>query len=137
MKRPLGVAIAVAVMASSSSFGADQWTMLGQLNDKSTLYFKQGSFNITKTKEGVPVATIDGRIDKEKSSKAKAPKPILLRWQVSIDDCRNKRGKLVETNMAGAPQFVNSFVLGDGTVASQLAQIICGSAQLNVRESSR
>jgi hydroxyethylthiazole kinase-like sugar kinase family protein len=126
MKR-LAVA-AIAIFSLTTSIAETGWVEIAS-DDDSTWHIKSGSLEFRKTKGGVNIASVIGRISNNKTSQV-----ALRKWYVSAVDCKNKMGKVVTLDISGDYKFENDFVEGAGTIASSMAEAICGAAEYRIKE---
>lgn len=126
MKR-LAIA-AIAFFSLTPSTAEDGWVEIARYED-SIWHVKSGSLEFGKTKGGTPIAAVIGRVSNFKTSEV-----ALSKWYVSAVDCKRKMGKVITLNISGDYQFENDFVEGAGTIATAMADAICGAADYSINE---
>jgi hypothetical protein len=96
-----------------------EWVRVASTDDY--LYaIRKGSFEITKTKAGIPIAVVVLQMTEIK------PQTIsYLKNYVTKDDCLNGLGKLVALDTTGQYLHENDFVYDGNNVASSIASVIC------------
>lgn len=127
------IAITTIAIATSLSANADDpnWTKITSNNDGVVWYIKNGSLEFTATKNETPIALVVGRVNWGKNKKIN-----LNKWYVSAEDCAQEMGKVVTLDIGGSYLFETDFVFKAGTVASNLAEVICGIADYKIKQSS-
>jgi hypothetical protein len=113
--------IPVAVLAQQD------WIPVAE-TEKSTWHVKPGSLEIAKTKGQVDIVAVVGRFANKSTSKID-----LHKWYVAVSDCQRQMGKVVTLNIDGTFAFENDFVFGSGSVASGLAEAICGAHAFQIK----
>ncbi len=82
---------------------------------------RKGSFEITKTKAGTPIAVVIVQ-DTEK----KTQNITYNQTYVTKSDCLNGLGKIVSLDTSGQYLYENDFVSDGNSIASSIASLICG-----------
>ncbi len=122
------VVAAIASLSLTTSIANNGWSEVAN-NGNTTWHIKDGSLEFRKTKGGAYIAVVVGRITDSKTSQI-----TLRKWYVSAIDCKKKMGKLVTLDISGEYKGENDFVEGAGTIATSIADIICGAAEYSIRE---
>jgi hypothetical protein len=91
-----------------------------------------GSLEFSTNKGGSAIAAVVGRITNTKTSTIN-----LYKWYVSGVDCKKKMGTIVSLNISGEYLFENDFVFGSGSVATAIAETICGAADYTIAEKTK
>ena len=112
---------------SLGAISQEKWINVAS-SDDSSWEVQPRSLEETKTKGGNEIAAVVGRIANKKTKKVE-----LRKWYVSIEDCDRKMGKLVTLDIDGKFQFENDFVFGAGTIATSVAEGICGGYEYRVQ----
>jgi hypothetical protein len=124
------IAVLLTTCISTSAFSEPDWINIATSPDnKSRWDIKPGSLEFSETRGGTSIATVIGKVHDTKTSHIN-----LYRWYVSATDCKNKMGKVVSLNISGDFLFDNDFVFGSGSIATAIAEIICGAANYNINE---
>ena len=118
MKTLIG-ALAV-LLFSISALAEDGWSYVAG-NDDMQMSGKHGSFQRIKNKAGQDVFVILG-----KGVNTRTKQVDLEKWYVRAADCARQQGKLVTLTIDGEYKYENDFVFGAGTIASGMAEFICG-----------
>ena len=100
---------------------AQDWVLLDSTDD-TTYEARVGSFRIERTTLNRPVAVLTLRL-------SRAGAAAFEDNYVSLEDCARGMGRLVTTDMAGRYRYGNDFVFGGRTIASNIAETICGLAR--------
>ena len=123
--------LAVTLIASlclTTAIAETGWVEIAS-DDDSTWHIKAGSLEFGKTKGGTSIASVIGRISNSKTSQV-----ALRKWYVSAVDCKKKMGKVVTLDISGEYKFENDFVEGAGTIATAMAEAICGAVYYKIKE---
>lgn len=121
--KPIVAAILIGQISSAAA--EDGWTNIGVSNNDNIRYdVRNGSFEVTKTKGGVPIAVVVGRITNPKTSNIS-----VYKWYVPLQACVDKLGTVVSLNVSGEYRFENDFVFGGGNIAAAMGETICGVAE--------
>ena len=112
----------VRAVRSAPADTRDSWIAIAESQD-SLWQVQPGSLNFGNNKNGTAIASVVGKITAKRSQKID-----LHKWYVSGSDCRSKMGKLVTLKIDGSFSHENDFVFGSGSVASAMAETICGAA---------
>lgn len=99
----------------------DRWITVAE-SYESVFAIQPGSLEETRTIGGLEIAAVVGRSLDKKTRRIE-----LRKWYVTLQDCSRKLGKLVTLRLDGTYFFDNDFVFGSETIASQVAEIICGA----------
>jgi opacity protein-like surface antigen len=113
------VAVAALLIAFSASAVAAEWVPLGE-SDSGSWDGLAGSVEATTNRAGVKIRAAAGRVFDKKTKSYR-----FERWYVTVDSCRSGYGKIATTEMNGDFKFETDFVLGGGSIASALADILC------------
>jgi hypothetical protein len=100
---------------------SSSWVLLGSTTT-SLAEAKPGSFEIGRTKGGVPIASVVGQMTDKRNRSVD-----LYQWYVTLRDCDLKMGKLVVLDMAGVFKFDSDFVFGGSSLGSGIAETICAA----------
>lgn len=120
----------IFALASAPVFAESNWIQIAASEDNMTEWHAQpGSLEFSKTKGGIPIAVVVGRITNKRTSQVD-----LYKWYVSGADCSKRMGKVATLNISGEFQFDNDFVMGSGNIASAIAETICGAADYRINE---
>lgn len=101
---------------------SDSWPKVAETDD-TEWRFQPGSLEITKNKRGAQIAVVAGKATEKKTKRIE-----LFKKYVSAADCRRRQGKIVSLNINNDFEYENDFLIGSGSVASELAELVCGSA---------
>ena len=117
-------------ICSFSAYSQTEWILV-ENSKKNDMRWeaKPGSLEFSKTKGGTPIVAVIGKTTNTKTSSIE-----LYKWYVSADDCGRKMGKVVSLKISGEFSFENDFVFDSGTIASGLAEFICGVADYAISE---
>ena len=121
-------AIILTLAAPLTASAQKDWVTVAS-TDKATWDVKAGSLEESKTKAGIPIALVIGRITTSTTNQID-----LYKWYVSFDDCARKMGTFVTLGIDGSYKFEIEFVVGSGNVASAVAGSICSAYEYNVNE---
>ena len=112
----------VSAFASQTALAQTDWVKVSSSKSSGTVWEgKPSSLEYSKTKAGVPIIVVVGR--KSNTSKQEVS---LQKWYVTADDCKNKKGKVVTLKITGEFDYETDFVFGGDTVATSLAEFVCG-----------
>lgn len=123
------MAMAIALCAATSTQAQTEWINIASHNDGTKWAVQAGSLEFSKTKGGISIAVVVGRISDPNTSKIS-----LNKWYVSAGDCSKKMGKVVALDISGEYKYESDFVLGSGNIASSMAEAICGAADYRIKE---
>ena len=127
----MNIATFILILASNFASADEEWIDVASSKSGSTiLSIKSGSLEFTETKGGTTIALVVGRDSNQKTSQI-----TLEKWYVSAIDCKNKMGKLVTLSISGEYKYENDFVFSGGSVASSIAEAICGAAEYAINAS--
>lgn len=98
-------------------------------SDDAVWDIKSGSLEEIKTKGGNAIVTVVGRISNKSTKRIDVSK-----WYVSLADFDRKMGKIVTLDIDGKYKYENEFVDSSGSIASAIAELICGAYQQRVTE---
>ncbi|MDM1715571.1 hypothetical protein [Thiopseudomonas alkaliphila] len=127
------IASAAIILFSVQALAQSDWINIASLpGDSKKLDVQPGSFEFSKTKGGTPIAVVVGKITDTKSANIS-----LYKWYVSLEDCQRKMGKVVSLNVNGEFAFENDFVFGSGSIATVMAETICGVAEFSLAEKKK
>lgn len=99
--------------------------------DKYVYSIRKGSFEITKTKAGTPIAVVVLQAIDINTQNIK-----YYQNYVTKGDCLNGLGKLVALDTNGQYMYENDFVFDGDSVASSIASIICSIYKNELKEQS-
>ena len=85
------------------------------------VYALRGSYELSANKSGEQVAVITA-----KSNDNKGGRIHLHKKYVRTKDCIAEQGKIVSLTMDGEFAYENEFVFGAGSIATSIAETICG-----------
>ncbi len=125
------IAVAMLVLISTSAAAQTAWINIAKSNE-GIWDAQPGSLEFSKTKGDIFIAVVVGRITDPKTSKIS-----LYKWYVSASDCKAKMGKVVTLDISGEYKFENDFVFGSGSIATSMAELICGAADYAISEKSK
>lgn len=120
--------LALATWCASALAQPTEWVTIAISRDNAAWDVQPSSLEFKKTREGVPVYVVVGRIRSGTNSRID-----LYKWYVSVEDCNRGLGKVISLSISGDYRFDNDFVVGGGNIASSMAEAICESASF-VRE---
>lgn len=123
------LAIAITLCASTYAYAQAEWIDIASHNDGTKWAVQAGSLELSKTKGGVSIAVVVGRISNPNTSSI-----TLNKWYASASDCSKKMGKIVTLDVGGDYKYENDFVIGAGNIASSIAEAICGAADYRIKE---
>jgi hypothetical protein len=95
------------------------WVQVGY-TDENVFSIRKGSFEITQTKAGTPIAVVTVQ-----STEKKTQSITYRREYVTKDDCLSGLGKLVILDTNGQYMGQNDFVSDGDSIASTIATLIC------------
>jgi hypothetical protein len=108
--------------ASQTALAQTDWVKVASSKSSGGVWEgKSSSLDYSKTKAGVPIIVVVGR-----KSDTTTQAVSLHKWYVTVDDCRSKKGKVVTLKVTGEFEFENDFAFGGDTVATSLAEFVCG-----------
>lgn len=122
------ILILAAIFLTTVVNAQSKWVNIGN-TDESEWDIQAGSFEESKTKGGVPIAVVVGRVTQKKTKQIN-----VLKWYVSVADCNNKMGKLVALNIDGTYRYENDVVFGAGSIGSSVAEMICAAYEQHVED---
>ena len=115
------------VLFSALAYPESGWIIIAETGKKPNNGLrwegKPRSLEFSETKGGTPIAVIVGKIFNKKTSYAD-----LYQWYVSAGDCKRGMGKVISLDVSGNFVFENDFVFGSETIATALAETVCGAA---------
>lgn len=115
------------IAAQSKGAESSEWIFLANNADNTTTYSaKAGSFEVTSTKGGAPIALILGQIHDKKTNKISYSK-----FYVSVRDCERGTGKIVGLTIEGEFSFESDYVSKGENIASYLGDFICSVHRLS------
>lgn len=79
-----------------------------------------GSFLISKSRAGLPVAVATGRVVSKKTTQV-----YFEKWYVTVQACAKGSGKLVTLTLEGDFKFENDYIAKGGNIASDLGDMLC------------
>jgi hypothetical protein len=121
-KLPFLALIFFGAITPFKAAAADWVTIAAAGKNNSTLWQgRAGSFREDTSKSGNTIYVILGRITKKQSATI-----TFHQWYVDENVCSSGRGKLTTTDISGNYEYDNDIILGGGTIASSIADIICG-----------
>ncbi len=98
------------------------WSLITQDRDDTKFYSgKKGSYELTSTKGGTPIAMILGQIEDKKAKKFSYGK-----WYVTAAECEVGIGKLVILKVNGDYDGEIDYVSKGNNIASVIGDLICG-----------
>lgn len=129
MKRT--VFFVLALLASPAFADDSAWVRVTESSDL-TWDIQRGSHEASNTKGGVPISVAVGRTVHTKTTVIS-----LYKWYVSDKDCDAGSGKLVTLGLDNRYQWETEFLVKSGSVASQLAQVICALRRANLEANEK
>jgi hypothetical protein len=113
--------LASVVLSFPESVGAaEDWIILAE-TDRYRWEGRAGSLEFNENKAGEQISTATGRMTNRKTNQI-----TFKRWYVRTSDCRKGSGKFVTLDLEGNFQFDTDFILKGGSVASSIADLLCG-----------
>ncbi|WP_354286830.1 hypothetical protein [Sphingomonas sp. UYEF23] len=112
--------IGVLLSFSAQANAASDWILLAS-TDTMVWEGRAGTLHLSKNNSQQDISVANGR-----ATDTKYKRITFERWYVLVSACRNGSGKLVTTDMDGTFKFDTEFVLKGGSVASSLADMLCG-----------
>lgn len=106
----------------NSGDSVDGWVQIATI-DQNAYQVQEGSFRFDGDTKGNALAVVIVRAINLHSKDIS-----LFQWSVPADDCISGRGALVMHDIQGNLIGNNEFVFGGGTLASLMAETICGVA---------
>lgn len=126
MKKPFIALLILSVCGIT--LAQTEWVNIGE-TDTSVWDIQAGSLEESKTKAGIPIVVVVGRVS------TKSTKNIDVRkWYVSIEDCDRKMGKIVTLDVDGKYRHETDVVFGAGSIGSMVAEMICGAYMQRIDE---
>lgn len=123
---------AVLTCVSTFANAQSEWINIAASSEGNMQWDVQpGSLEFSQTKGGTTIAVVIGRVTYKKTSRID-----LYKWYVSATDCKKQMGKVVSLNIDGTYQFENDFVFGSGSIATAMAEAICGAADYRIKETN-
>jgi hypothetical protein len=127
---PLKVLVAAAIACSSTAALAADWRSISTADNNGARYEGDiDSFAYGKNNSGEAFVKILGRQTKANGTMDFAT------WYVTLSDCNDRRGKLVVLDLRGKFLFNVDFVSDGGSVASEIAGVLC-KAHLAVQKAN-
>ncbi|MBK6593328.1 MAG: hypothetical protein IPG23_11590 [Burkholderiales bacterium] len=112
----------VTAFGSQSAFAQSDWVRVASSKSSGGVWEgKPSSLEYSKTKAGVPIIVVVGR-----KSNTTNQEVSLHKWYVTADDCKSKKGKVITLKITGEFDYENDFAFGGDTVATSLAEFVCG-----------
>lgn len=131
-----GIAVVVLVAgllpsnAISQTKPQSEWILITQNSDDTKFYSgKRGSYELSSTKAGTPIALIMGQIEDKKAKNVTYSK-----WYVTTADCESGLGKLVLLKVNGDFDGETDYVAKGNNIASGIGDMICAIYLSNKRE---
>lgn len=95
------------------------WVQVASTDDD-VYSIRKGSFEITNTKAGTPIAVVVVQ-----NTEIKTGNVSYRQKYVAKSDCLNGLGKIVSLDTSGQYLYENDFVSGGTSIASSVASLIC------------
>ncbi|MGC3985573.1 MAG: hypothetical protein QM777_13110 [Pseudorhodoferax sp.] len=108
-----------------------QWTTVSE-TEMTLDHLQNGSLSFARTRGGDIVNYVVGRRQLKKTGKVE-----YQIWYVKATDCAKNSGYLTTLDQKGQYQYDNDFLQGGGTVASSIAEVICGAALEEAHENAK
>ena len=119
-----------AYTCAGSSWAQERWIKVEESRDGSYLvHALRGSYALSSTKNGEQIAVITTKSNNKKNGQVSLEKKY-----VRTKDCVAEQGKVVSLTMDGDFSYENSFIFGAGSVATSIAETICGIYTMNQQE---
>jgi hypothetical protein len=131
MKSLFLAAALVCAGIGTSVHAKSEWINIAVSSTNMRLDVQAGSLEFSKTKGGTAIVVVIGKITHPITSRIE-----LYKWYVSAIDCKREMGKVVSLNIDGVYQFENDFVFGSGSIATLMAEAICGAADYEIKKSN-
>ncbi len=101
---------------------SSEWVPITQNSDDTKFYSgKKGSYELTSTKGGTPIAMVLGQIEDKKAKNVSYGK-----WYVTAAECEAGIGKLVILKVDGDYDGEVDYVSKGNNIASAIGDLICG-----------
>ena len=98
-----------------------EWILIVQNSDDTRFYSgKRGSYELSATKGGAPIAMILGQTEDRISRNVTYNK-----WYVTTSDCEAGIGKLVTLKVSGEYDFETDYVARGNNIASSIGDLVC------------
>lgn len=112
------IILAVGLL-SGNSYAVQDWLEITS-TDAGIWEGRAGTREYATTRGGLPIVVANGRVRwiKDKSID-------LVRWYVTVQDCKKGYGKVVTLDMSGNFRWENDYVKNGGTVASAIGEMLC------------
>lgn len=120
----------LSVVCSLAVADNESWVPVASIKSTGTEFsIKKGSGELLQNKAGESIYVVVGRDHSKKDSRVE-----LQKWYVRAQDCQSKQGQLVSLSLKGEFLFENDFVFNAGSVASTIAEAICGAFEYNLKQ---
>jgi hypothetical protein len=107
-----------------------EWVHITKSSDDTKFYSgKKGSYELTSTKGGTPIALILGQTEDKKAKSVSYGK-----WYVTAGDCEAGVGKLVILKVSGDYEMEADYVSKGNSIASGIGDFICSVYFYNKKE---
>jgi hypothetical protein len=117
VKRLLILSACICIGARAA--GDSEWILLAYTDDM-TWEGHAGSLHSATNNSGEEISTAFGRATNKHTKRID-----FEQWYVRVSDCHSGSGKIATTDMKGNFKYDTDFVLKGGSVASELADILC------------
>lgn len=126
------IVAAILIGQISRAAAEDSWTSIGAIKNSNIRFdVRNGSFEVTNTKGGTPIAVVIGRV-----TNAKTLNISIYKWYVPLQACVDKLGIVVSLNISGKYQFENEFIFGGGNIAAEIGETICSIVAIHSNNTS-
>jgi len=119
------------VCNAAHALAADEWTLVTGTEIK-TYEARDKSLEFLSINSQEPAAVLLFRITDSSKQSIRFTKYI-----VSLNDCRQGIGRLIAADASNQPIYQAHFVFEGGNIASRIAQTVCISADLEMKEMAK
>lgn len=110
------------ILISTNLIAQDGWTVIAATTgNKYVISGLNKSYTLGTNKKGEEIAVITTKSNDKVDNKV-----TLNKKYVRTRDCIYKQGKIVTLTMDGEFSYENDFIFGAGSIATSIAELICG-----------
>lgn len=115
--------IALALCGPAAIAQADDWNEVAT-SDTNEYLMKYSSFQVARNKAGAEIIMIIGMARPKGGGVGRSH---INKWYVLTSDCRAQYGNMTTLNVDGTFMFDAEYAFGSGTIASKIAETLCGA----------